>query len=351
MLRMRARVALVALAVLAAPVSGVQREPWDTVTTAQLRDWRGAISTVLAPMPCGPRPGRADNVLFTAQIDSTCWDAAARRLAFQTYRAHGYTHWIMGPMVQQGYHGQYPDSDWRTNPDVFFDRVEEVWRAGFIPGVFTVPDTGLCADGRRVDVACLEREFGAIYRSPRAQALLRVVASQWEPADWHPRQWGEVARWLADVFPDAVRVIHLPSNLAAPCHSHDLPRYGLESAAQCWVLARMDLWHQVFLQESWTFMNAPGYVETVRTPEEQFVHDLREAVRRLRDGQAGWPVTSAWGPGTPLDIIAFEYASYAVTPRPQLAGKARAWGALALTVDGIRGFGDGGPPTPRIMRE
>lgn len=331
---------------LIAPVLGAQRAqpaPWETVTAAQLRDWRGAIATVLAPMPCGPRPGRADNVMFTAQIDSSCWGAADRTRAFEAYRAHGYTHWIMGPMVQTGYHGQYPDTDWRSNPDAFFDRVEDVWRAGFIPGIFTIPDNGVCADGHSVDVACLEREFGAIYRSPRAQALFRIVAPQWEPADWHPSQWGEVATWLADVFPKAVRVIHLPSNLAAPCHKKDLARYKLEAAADCWTLAKMPLWHQVFLQESWTFMGESEHVQEGRTAQEQFTYDLWDSVRRIRDGYAGYPVTSAWGANVPLDIIAFEYASYAVTRHPALAPKARAWGALALKVDGIRGFGDGGP--------
>lgn len=317
--------------------------PWDTQDIEKLRTWRGAISTVLAPMPCGPRPHQPDNVVFTAQIDSPCWDAAARKIAFDAYRKHGYTHWVMGPMVQTGYHGRYPDTDWRKDPDKFFDRVEEVWREIGPPGIFTIPDNGVCATGSDVDVECLEREFGHIYRSPRAQRLFRIVLGQWEPCCWSPETHGKVAKLLESWFPHAIRAIHLQSNYVAPCTGDDMKQRGWKSAAQCWDAAHMELWHQVWLQESWTFLAEPWAVDPLRTPEEQFVYNLWDAERRIRQGHDDYRPRSSWGPGVPLDIIAFEYASYAVTPDPSKASWAIDWGRLALGVKGIRGFGDGGP--------
>lgn len=323
----------------------VEKAPWETVTNDQLRNYKGAISTVLAPVPCGPRSNQPDNVVFTAMIDNPCFDdKAVREVAYAAYRAPGYTHWIMGPMVQKGYHGRYPDTDWRSNPNGYFDRVEEVWRAGFIPPQFTVPDNGVCASGSHFDRACMEREFGAIYKSPRAQALFKIVACQWEPGDWRPEDWRSCSEWLKDTFPNALRVLHYESNYWAPCKGRDFQAAGgpFKSGGDCYRNVKLENFHQVWLQETWTFGGDPAYVDPSRTPEQQFTYNLWDAERRIRGGYDEVTVTSAWGPGVPVDIIAFEYASYFVTTKPELASKARDWGKLALTVNGIRGFGDGG---------
>ena len=323
-------------------VTPADEAPWESVTEEALRAWRGAIATTLAPIPCGPRPGASDNALFTAQYDTACWSDADRAAARAAYRAHGYTHWAMGPIVQRGYHAQYPDTDWRANPDGFLDRVQELWREGFYPAIFLLPDTGDCANGSSIDRDCVERVLTPIYSAPRFQRLARLVVLAWEPEytadDW---QWG--AQWMARVFPNALRYIHFPSGHAAPGLGSELEPNGPYATEGAMWVPVAPLIHGFLMQSTWTF---GGATDEGRTPLEQFDYDLWDMVRRLRDGYAGWPTRGAGG--RPVDVVAFEYASYYCaadgsrgTPA-EVAAMARAWGARALMVDGVVGFGDGG---------
>ena len=116
---MRLLTALV-LALLPATVTWNQASPgW---TDAQLRAWRGAISMPVPGLPYGPRPGAPDNTLFTAQGYDSVFDAAARAKARAAFRAEGYTHWPYGPLLQKGYHGWWPDTDFRADPSPFLAR-------------------------------------------------------------------------------------------------------------------------------------------------------------------------------------------------------------------------------------
>jgi hypothetical protein len=342
------------------PIEPPAVDPWESVTTEQLRNWRGSISTVLAPLPCGPRPYAADNVMFTAKIDTSCWSAEDRQTAYAAYRAHGYTHWAMGPLAQTGYHGTFPDSDFRQNPDVFLDRVEEVWRAGFIPVIFLLPDNGICATGSSVDFACVRAELDPIYRSPRFQALAKVVVQAWEPNDWTPMIWRQVTQWMADVFPKAHRYHHYESNYWAPCKGRDFVT-PIKTGGDCFRFSKSELLHGVLIQETWSWGGEEGYMEHGRTPEQQVAYDFWDYGRRLVDGYAetdkDFP-PSAWGPGIPLDLVAFEYASYYVyrdasrAPAsirmgqllmdPSAAFRDPVTGAWVEPSKYLRGFGDGG---------
>ena len=102
--------------------------------------------------------------------------------------------------------------------------------------------------------------------------------------------------------------------------------------------------HGFLMQSTGTFGGDTG---DGRTPEEQFSYDLWDMVRRFDEGYAGWPTAGA--DGAPVDVVAYEYASYycfddsSQGSPSDVAARAIQWGGIALTVDGVAGFGDGGP--------
>ena len=332
-------------------------KPWETVTEAQLRAVRGAISTTLMSLPCGPRPNQSDNVLFTAEFGSSCFDQATRAAMLATYRARSYTHWPIGPIESAGYSGQFPPQDWTSNPDGFADRLEELWRGGQIPVVFLLPDTGFCADGRSIDRDCVEQRLTPIYASPRYQALVRFAVLAWEPefknADY---VWG--TQWMQRVFPNAYRCLHFPTGHAAPGLGSELAEAGgpIPSEGAMWVPVAPNI--SCFLeQDTWTF--GGENVEPGRTPRQQYLYNLWDAGRRFTDGHAGWP--KGFG-GKSIDLVAFEYGSYYVYRHgSRYVQQALEWGDASLTaapfhdvsgqtVDAakyVTGYGDGGTLTPR----
>lgn len=329
-------------------------KPWETVTDAQLRAWRGSISTTLAPMPCGPRPNQPTNVMFTALFDSSCWTAADRARALAAYTAKSWTHWPIGPIESHGYHSLNPDMSWVDNPDGFADRLEELWRGGKIPVFFALPDTGFCADGAHIDRDCVERRLTPIYTSPRFQALVRIAVAAWEP-EYSSADEVWAAQWLARVFPKAYRGLHLPSGHSAPCLGSELVEGGgsIRDEGACWERVAPYI-HFYLQQETWTFGGeaAPG-----RTGKQQFLYNVWDTSHRFAEGS--WPAKGA--DGKPIDVVAFEYASYYVTNDPARAKEADEWGDAAIasapftdsvtgkTIDPARyltGYGDGGTVDP-----
>jgi hypothetical protein len=318
-----------------------EAQPWDTLTHEQLVDWRGFISTVLAPVAFGPRPGRADNVLFSAEYTNPGYDAAARSL--QRAAAKAYVHWPLNPLVSKGYHGRYPDADWRGDVSGYLDRVEELYQDGYIPVFFLLPDTGgdACADGESVDWSCVERVYTPIFSAPRFQALARIVVLAWEP-NYTAADWQAGVAYMKRVFPRAERGIHMPSNHGAPCRGSELAEaggtYPNEGACFAPVLPDISL---VLQQETFTFTGDD--VDPARTPFQQFLYNVWDMGRRMP---------------AHVSLIAFEWGSYTVTDHPDRLAESDAWGAATMDpskafqdpkehvwVDAsryVRGVGDGG---------
>jgi hypothetical protein len=104
-----------------------------------------------------------------------------------------------------------------------------------------------------------------------------------------------------------------------------------------------------------------GTTENGRLPLEQFRYDLWNLQHRLHDGADDWPTTSAT-PDRPLDVVAFEYASYWNYWKNVPETEARTWGDAAMgkgspTRDPVAqveidlrgklaGYGDGGTVAP-----
>jgi hypothetical protein len=315
------------------------RRPQDW-SVEELRAFRGAISTVRLGIPLGPRPGKADNTLFTPMYG--CYSPADRARMRAAYKRRGYTHWPIGPLITGTYHGKYPDDNELADPDRFEDLLEELWNDGLVPVVFLLPLDRRCGLGNdgAIDWQVVERVLTPLYRTARFQRLARVVVLAWEPNDGKiiatQAQWVAAVRWMARVFPHALRYIHMTAGQDAPC---DNP--GAEAAA----------WHAVApYLHGWLVQDGNfGGPDPNRAGLDKFRSHLRSAVAHLHAGRDGWPTISAT-PGRPLDIVAFEYASYWSFWNNRPESEARRWGEAAVNVDGIAGFDDGGPSPPPSKR-
>src|SRR5947209_1348056 len=203
------------------PTSQPQKHRPEDWNEDELRAFRGAISTVRLDIPLGPRPGKPDNVVFTPM--SGCYLPADRARMRAAYKRRGYTHWAIGPLVAGSYHGKYPDDNELANPDHFEDLLGELWNDGLVPVVFVLPLDRRCGLGKdgTIDWPGIERVLTPIYRTPRFQRLARVVVLAWEPNDGNiistQAQWLTAVRWMASVFPHALRYIHMTAGQDAPC--------------------------------------------------------------------------------------------------------------------------------------
>jgi hypothetical protein len=343
-------------------VRHVPAKPWAVAAEEHLRAFRGAISTVRLRLPYGPRPDQDDNVLFAPTYP--VYGAEDRARMRTTYRSRGYMHWAIGPVSHRRalYHDQYPPApfDSIAEPNKYAHRLEELWRAGEIPVYFALPDTPDFMNRDGWDWSAVERELTPIYASSRWQALVRVVVLAWEP-DIPAAEWERGVRWLARVFPRALRYVHLPADHSAPCRASDLTgsRGAIAGEGACWKRIAPFI-HGVLYQCGG--MGRQGAVVSGRTPIEQFRYDLWNMRRRLQDGIADWPTKSAV-PRRPLDVVAFEYASYWNYWKNVPEAEARRWGDAAMgagspTLDPVAhvgidlrgklaGYGDGGTVAPR----
>ncbi len=340
---------------------GVAVPAWESVSENQLRAFRGAISTARLNLPYGPRPGRDNNVFFTATYQ--VYGASDRARMRAAYRSRGYTHWAIGPVGRRAplYHNQYPAAPFDSigEPDRYADLLAELWHDGVIPVYFALPDTPdyMGADGWNWEA--VERDLTPIYSSTRWQSLVRVVALAWEP-DIPAAEWQRGVHWLARVFPNALRYVHLPADHFVPCRSSELGQNGgvIPSEGAAWRPVG-PLIHGILFQ--FGAMGQDGSDNGGRTPRQQFLFNLWEQCRHWHEGDQEWPTTSA-ATGRRLDVVAFEYASYWNYWENVPEAEARAWGDAAMGKDGpvidpvahesfnlsgmVAGYGDGGTVEP-----
>lgn len=328
---------------------------------AQLETFRGSLFTVkVAGLPYGPRPFTADNVCFFAVRFYT---REQRQICYDAWKARGYTHGVLGPFIDPGYHGAVPGNDFRADPDAALDLVQEVYDQGLIPVVAIVPDHW-GADKNFEDhiwtVADLRgSDLEAIYKTPRFQRLARIVMLCWEcqgdKYGWSTDQYVEYLGWLRDTFPNAVRVLHTIADIEAPVGNGDDTSKPGHSNGESWarVTALIHAWfHQSNALFTASHVDPSGDGRT----DEAHWYDLFDAskssslVSRFTRGVAGWPTTSANPPevnGGHLCVVAGEFASFYTYwatpgyPNGWPEDIARDHGAKALQL-GACGFMDGG---------
>lgn len=262
---------------------------------AELARLRGAMWTARLNLPYGPRPYQDSNILamdyFEVFLDS---DQDRMLFAYGPKGPRKYTVAPMGPIVDEGYHGQYPATDWRNNIDVYLNAAEKAERAGVGIMHFLIPD-----ELQNQPVEVLDQQLTPLFSTARAQALMRRVCLAWEPGgrygfnnDW----WVARVQWMARVFPNALRCVHLPSDQDAPTGQDDDKR-GFTNG-QCWANVAPFI-------HVWLVQNA-GYTDSkLEVPSAEFIKNFTDQFNpqirgsfydRFKTGgpSGDWPKTSAW---------------------------------------------------------
>lgn len=315
--------------------SGRRPAPPPLETRARIR---GAMWTARGPLPYGPRPGQPDNCICIDYYE--CFPRADRQRIRQLYIAdRGYTHAPMGPIVDPGYHGELPPTDWRDPvafEDVYLSSALELEGAGCRVIHFLRPDRSVA--GLDWTVADLDRELTPLFSTATAQAAMGIVCLGWEPGPryfYDNAWWVEMCRWMARVFPHALRLIHMVSDCDAPVGGDD-DRKGITNG-QGWANVAPDI-HGFLAQYG-------GYVSGQSAAA--FIPNLQAAIadltRRFATGgpDGTWPTSSAWGPGQPIRVYAGEYAAFRDYWENAPESEATAIGDAAMAA-GAAGYFDGG---------
>lgn len=300
---------------------------------------RGSMWTARLDLPWGPRPGQPDNIITIDYFEAFSPSDQDRIIAaYGPSSARGYTHAPMGPIVDPGYHGQLPETDWRNNPDVYLDAAIKLERAGIHVIHFLRPDRGVVGLDWTIDD--LNQELGPIFSSSKAQNVMRIVCLGWEPGPryfYDNAWWVQMTQWMAQTFPNAVRFIHMVSDCDAPTGQDD-DKKGLTNG-QCWQNVAPYI-HGFLAQYG-------GYVDG--QPVDVFIPNIQTALidmrRRFSDPSYGpgadWPKFSAWGTDKPILMFAGEYAAYLDYWDNAPESESIMIGTAALQA-GAAGFLDGG---------
>lgn len=317
-----------------------------TRTEAQFRNWRGDIGGVRLSFATSPTRG---TYFFTPTYmaqSGVFADPARRRQALEEYKQRGYTHFAIGPMFEAGYPG-WPGHDYRGDPAAWIARVEEIWEAGLIPVHWLMPNGPYNAGGRNdqeIDFAKVDREFTPLLTTPEMQRVTCMVVAGWEMTD---NAWVKTIRratalldWQARTFPRAYRYWHAAVDNGAPCN-YEEDGYGCEGKA--W-RAMQGYLHGNFWQTGtaggW---NIDGNPADMDDRIRGFLANLRyEVMRFTTDHYQAGGLRGA--DGKPLDVIYGEGSAYFELNDNESEAWGREWGRRAMSVPGVRGFGDGGRP-------
>lgn len=337
----------------------------EAKTEDQLRNIRADLGGVRLSVPTSATRG---HYLFTPTYASM--DAEMRALVRREYAARGYTHFILGPVYERGYPG-WAGHDYRGRPEAWAALHEELWRDNLIPMLWVIPDgpynirRGEPGEWNNpLDVGFLDAELGAFFRHPEIQRTTCLVTLGWEVTD---RGWiktigraRQAAIWLASVFPTQYRYWHAAVDNGAGC-DYGEDGEGCERAfwseigrwfhGQFWQTGTSGGWnlHQRRDAEcdAGLFPPSAWQCRPTRKPEvfddrvAQFYENLQYEVMRFHSGhyKAGG-IRGA--DGKLLDVIAGEYSAYFELNDGESEEWGRAWGRRAMTVPGVRGYGDGG---------
>lgn len=313
---------------------------------------RGDMWGARAAVPWGPRPGQPDNIVCGDYFE--CFSPTDQDVMIAVWRSRGYTHVVMGPIVDAGYHGQLPSVDWRTDFHVYLDAAQKLETAGFRVVHFIRPDRGVA--GLEWTVDDLERELAPLFRTPRAQRLMAIVVLGWEPGEryyYDNAWWVAMVQWLARTFPRALRCIHMVSDCDAPTGGNDdrivLPDGSRFTNAEAWRRVAPSI--HLFLDQVAGYFQKPDGTTWDRGDRAfpahlaQFKRDLADRAAdfqaRFQRGKADWPTFSAWGPDRGILYIYAEGAAFVEYWLNWPEDEARVLGDVAMG-GGAAGYLNGG---------
>jgi hypothetical protein len=309
--------------------------------------WPSGAAATCGGLPFGPRPGAPDNTLATGFI--TGYSQAQQACIIAQLKAWGYTHVVMGPLVDSdGYRGLWAPNDWRgANFERFLDAAQQFWDHGLAPIVFLHPD-GWSFDRTR-------DELTPLLQLPRAQRLLRIVVPHgWEPcrSECSSYTWAAYGQWARQTLPNALALLHTASDVDGPLGTDSRGDDNGRPNAEGW--ARVAPYFHGWLTQSSAF-DTPDAHGDPNHPDKTNFDNWQDSFRcsvaysycnRFDNGYAGWPTSSAWGPGKPLRVYAGEYASHWKVWRNRPEAEAVRWGDAAIRA-GADGYLDGGSvPVP-----
>lgn len=320
----------------------------STIPLEQLAAIRGSMWPTRINVPYGPRPNQDTNILATDFYG--LYDASTQKRMLDVYQARGYTHAVTGPVAGSDcYHGLYPcRTALPTQPqwDAFLDDMQAWWDRGIVPVYFHKPD-GWETPDHAADLAAMD----ALAAQPRAQKLLRVVVyCGWEPSGskygWKNRTYVACLQRGAAVFPAALRALHTVADLDAPTGGDDDHEFPVgQGNAISWQNAApyIHLW----------LVQVGGYVDgCCEVPTPDFIVEFKKLWPDFLAkfaGAAGWPTSSAWGPGRPVRAIYAEGASYGDFWKNWDERYALDLGDLAIAA-GAWGYLDGGRVAVPVVR-
>jgi hypothetical protein len=315
-------------------------------TVDQLCAVRGGMWTARLNVGYGPRPGHPSNINALDYLEVYPQSERARMLHAYGKGGNGYTHCVDGPMLDAGYHGQYPAVDYREDPGDYFAAMQEKWNAAICPIHFAYPDLYGFGDDA---LDRFMRDFEPIYRSAEAQRLIRM----WVPYGWErgyevtSAQWVRLLTWARDVLPNALVGIHLRAD-------QDAPTGGNDDKIPGWTNGKA--WEAVAPYTHLWFVQNGGYVNGgTPVPDAMFVRNFTDQFRvsvtgslahRFDTGYAGWPQWSAFGTDQPIRLVAGEFASFADYWWDWPESEAKALGDAAIAA-GALGSLDGCTMVPR----
>lgn len=332
--------------VVVPPVDPPAPEPVDwcaTKTEDQLRNIRADLGGVRLSFNTSATRG---NYLFTPTYPT--FDADTRAKIRREYKDRGYTHFPIGPVWERGYPG-WAGHDFRQRPAEWVALLEELWRDDLIPMVWLLPDGPYNVEdgpGNRdnpVSLSKVELGLTPLYARADMQRVTCVTVLGWEVTDneWIKtiRKAVDVLAWQARVFPRAYRYWHAAVDNGAPCN-YEIDGEGCEGKAwrQMAPYIHGQFW-QTGVTGGWNLGDKP---DTPENRKAQFLNNLRYEVNRFH-GNHYVPGGVRGSDGKVLDVIYGEGSAYFELNDREPESWGREWGRLAMTVPGVRGFGDGGP--------
>jgi hypothetical protein len=300
-----------------------QANPPDWPSRERLRRWRGSLAL--------------DDRWGTWSYAG--WDAARRAEFRARYKAAGYTHVALNFALD--YHASDVVFDFRSDPEGFARRLEELLRDGLIP-VLSLAQSETYGRFRRHEPIVEDlRRLLPIWR-----AYLPAVFSGWEHTDFlTPHANKAVLQTARELLPDAWIGIEFSREDGQAPLLWDSRVEDINDERQ---------YYKVWLEGlvDGVLINMPLDVLQQRDRARFFDYLARSAARLAGPFEA--PALFPWGDAIPahvregwrsphalgLDVVYFEGPAYLKWPED----RKREWGTIAMAVPRISGYGDGGPP-------
>ena len=280
---------------------------------------------IIGKYPYGPKATRgSDNQpFFMDELDVVgpeYWDTI-----LTDYKARGYNTIDVGPIVANGYDGDYPPTNWVGNADGLVTYLTKCRQMGLRINLVLLPDCAPYYNGRDGwDWDAVERDITPVVSDPRVVALVEEWQLEWEcPAT--NEQYCKAATWARRFVPANQNIWYHPE----PDHSAP----GMSSEP----IDEPTMWRNFVAAAGVNCGIAAQFASRGITDDvlafESFKRNVWDIIRHC-NGYGDWPVIKCW--------IKEYYAYFLYHTRFGYTEEdAKRWGAEVIAQGSM--FGDGGP--------